>query len=70
MKKAKTLNAINSEKKTIWDFISLLTDLAAASFVATSAYFQTETTFKVGLSIVASVLIVNLLAKLYVLVRK
>ena len=70
MKKPKILNAINSEKKNIWNFISLLTEFAAAAFVATSAYFQTELTFKIGLSIVASVLIVNLLAKLYVLVRK
>ena len=71
MKKSNTtVNAIKSEKNNIWAFITLLTELATASFVAVSAYYQSEMVHKIGLAIIASVLIVNLLAKLYALVRK
>lgn len=66
----KTLQKIKSEKSNIWAFISLLTDFAAAGFVALSAYKLNEVGLKVLLAFIGSVLIVNILAKLYSLVRK
>ncbi len=70
MKKQTTVKTINAEKSNIWAFITLLTELATALFVAVSAYYQSSIVLKAGLAIVASVLIVNLLARLYSLVRK
>jgi hypothetical protein len=65
----KSIN-IASEKNNIWAFLTLLIELATASFVAVSAYNQKEVSLRIILAVIASVLIVNLLAKLYVLVRK
>jgi hypothetical protein len=66
----KKINKLNAEKNNIWSFLTLLTELATASFVAVSACNQKEVSLRIILAVIASVLIVNLLAKLYVLVRK
>lgn len=61
---------INAEKGNIWSFISLIIEVFAATIIVRAAYFQSDDLIKIALAIIGAVLVINLLAKLYTLIRK
>lgn len=65
-----TIKKLNAEKNNIWSFLTILIEGAAVAYLVITALNQDVMVQKIGLAVVASVLGVNLLAKLYTLIRK
>ncbi len=66
----KVLTIINTEKKNVWEFITFLAYSTAAAFLARLGYLETDMIYKTIFAVVTAVLIVNILATLYGLIRK
>ena len=64
------LKKLNAEKKNIWSFTSFVVETGATAYILYKAYSQNNETFRVVMAFAAAVLVVNIFAKLYSLIRK